>query len=101
MSQPIPISASDWNNLFNLAAAIALTALAIVMGAMIFFAVRYRQRKGQKFIPDFSFKKSRARDSVIFASISIIILVVWLRLLIVLRLMRVLSRLSRKVWLLM
>ncbi len=75
MSQPIPISASDWNNLFNLAAAIALTALAIVMGAMIFFAVRYRQRKDQKYTPDFTFKKSRARDSLIFASISIIILV--------------------------
>ena len=76
MSQPIPVSASDWNHLFDLAAAIALIALAIVMGAMIYFIVKYRERKGQtKFIPDFSLKKSRARDSVIFASISIIILV--------------------------
>jgi cytochrome c oxidase subunit II len=76
MSQPIPVSASDWNHLFELATTIALVAMAVVLGAMIFFMVRYRERKGQpKFIPDFSFKKSRARDSVIFASISIIILV--------------------------
>jgi|SRR5208283_538573 len=76
MSQPIPVSASDWNHLFDLAAGIALIAMAIVMGAMIYFIVRYREKKGQtKFVPDFSLKKSRARDSVIFASISIIILV--------------------------
>jgi cytochrome c oxidase subunit 2 len=76
MSQPIPVSASDWNHLFELATTIALVALAVVMVAMIYFIVRYRERKGQaKFIPDFSIRKSRARDSVIFASISIIILV--------------------------
>jgi cytochrome c oxidase subunit 2 len=76
MSQPIPVSASDWNHLFDLAAAIALVAMAVVIGAMIYFVVRYRERKDHaKFIPDFSLKKSRARDSVIFASISIIILV--------------------------
>lgn len=76
MSQPIPISASDWNHFFDLAATIALIALAIVIGAMIFFIVKYRERKGQpKFIPDFRLSKSRARENVIFASISIIILV--------------------------
>ena len=76
MSQPIPISASDWNHFFDLAATIALIAMAIVIGAMIFFIVKYRERKGQpKFIPDVHMNKSRARDSVIFASISIIILV--------------------------
>ena len=76
MSQPIPVSASDWNNFFDLAAIIALIALAIVVGAMIFFIAKYRERKGQlKFIPDFGLKKSRARENVIFASISIIILV--------------------------
>jgi len=75
MSQPIPASAANWNHFFDLAVTIALIALAIVIGAMIFFIVRYRQRKGQpEFVPDFSPKKSRARDSVIFASISIIIL---------------------------
>lgn len=75
MAQPIPPSAIDWNNLFNLAAVIALIALAVVIGTMLYYAVVYRERKGKKFVPDFSFKKSRARDSVIFASISIIILV--------------------------
>ncbi len=76
MSQPIPVSASDWNHFFDLAATTALIALAIVIGAMIFFIVKYRERKGQaKSIPDFSLKKSRPRESLIFASISIIILV--------------------------
>lgn len=76
MSQPIPVSASDWNHFFDLAASIALIALAIVIGAMIFFIVKYRVRKGQsKFIPDFGFKKSRPKESLLFASISIIILV--------------------------
>ena len=76
MSQPIPVTASDWNHFFDLATTIALIALAIVIGAMIFFIVKYRERKGQpKFIPDFRLSKSRARENVIFASISIIILV--------------------------
>ena len=76
MSQPIPVSASDWNHFFDLAATIALIALAIVIGAMIFFIVKYRERKGQpKFIPDLRLSKSRARENVIFASISIVILV--------------------------
>lgn len=75
MSQPIPTSAADWNRFFNLAVTISLVALAIVIGAMIYFVVKYRERKGQpKFVPDFSPKKSRARDSAVFALISIIIL---------------------------
>jgi cytochrome c oxidase subunit 2 len=76
MSQPIPVSASDWNHFFDLAATIALIALAIVIGAMIYFTVKYRARKGQtKFIPEFKLGKSRPREGFIFASISIIILV--------------------------
>jgi cytochrome c oxidase subunit 2 len=75
MSQPMPPSAVDWNNLFNLAAFIALAAVAIVMGTMIYLAIRYRQRKRVKFIPEINLGKSRARDAIIFASISIIILV--------------------------
>jgi cytochrome c oxidase subunit II len=75
VSQPIPVSASDWNHLFDLAAGIALVAMSIVIGAMIYFIIKYRERKDQpKFVPDFRLGKSRARDSVIFASISIIIL---------------------------
>ena len=75
MSQPLPPSAVDWNNLFNLAAFIAVAAVAIVMGALIFFAIKYREKKGQtKFIPEIDLSKGRAREAVIFAMISIIIL---------------------------
>ncbi len=75
MSQALPPSAVDWNNLFNLTAFIAIVAVAIVMGAMIFFAIKYREKKGQpKFIPEIGLSKSRAREAVIFAMISIIIL---------------------------
>ncbi len=74
MSQPIPPIASDWNNLFNLALYIALTALAIVVGAMIVFAIKYRERKGQqaKILPRIF--GGRARDALVFASISFILL---------------------------
>jgi cytochrome c oxidase subunit II len=75
MSQPLPPSTIDWNNLFNLAAFIAVAAVIIVMFAMIFFVVKYREKKGQpKFIPQIGLFKSRARETVIFASISIILL---------------------------
>ena len=75
MSQPLPPSTVDWNNLFNLAAYIAVIAVVIVMGAMIFFAVKYREKKGQpKFIPEIGLSRARAREAVIFASISIILL---------------------------
>ncbi len=75
MSQAIPQNAVDWNNFFNLAAAIALVALAVVVAAMIYFTFRYRERKGQApFIPEKHLSKTRARDAMIFAIISIIIL---------------------------
>lgn len=75
MLQPLPPSTVDWNNLFNLAAFIAIAAVAIVMGAMVFFAIKYREKKGQpKFIPQIDIPKNRSREAVIFAMISIIIL---------------------------
>lgn len=75
MPQPIPNSTADWNNLFNLAAIIAVIAVLIVMGAMVFFSIKYREKKGQsKFIPQIGLSRSRARETVIFASISIILL---------------------------
>ncbi len=75
MSQPMPPSTVDWNNLFNLAAYIAVAAVVVVMGAMVFFAIKYREKKGQpKFIPQVGLSKSRAREAVVFAAISIIIL---------------------------
>ena len=75
MSQPIPPSASDWNNLFNFTFYIAIVALAVVIGAMVYFAVKYREGKGQpKFVPQLGLSRSRARETVVFATISIIIL---------------------------
>ena len=75
MSQPIPPTTADWNNLFNLAAYIAVAAVAIVVGAMVYFAIKYRERKGQPtFIPEIGLSRSRAREAVVFAAISIILL---------------------------
>ena len=51
MPQPMPPSTADWNNLFNLAAYIAVVAVAVVLGTMVYFAIKYREKKGQtKFI---------------------------------------------------
>ena len=75
MSQPLPPLTVDWNHLFDLAAIIAVIAVVIVISAMIFFVVKYREKKGQpKFIPEIGLSKSRARETVIFAAISIILL---------------------------
>jgi cytochrome c oxidase subunit 2 len=75
MSQPMPPSATDWNNLFNLAGYIAITAVVVVAVAMVYFIVRYRWKKGQpEFIPQIGLSRSRARETVVFASISIVLL---------------------------
>ena len=75
MSQPMPSTAINWNNFFNLAAAVAIVALAIVIVTMVFFTIKYREKKGQpSFIPEKGLSKSRARDAIVFATISIIIL---------------------------
>ncbi len=75
MSQQLPSSAIDWNNFFNLASTIALIALSIVIGAMIYFTIQYRERKGQpKYVPEKRLSRTRAREAVIFATVSIIIL---------------------------
>jgi len=72
---PMPPSTADWNNLFNLAAYIALTAVAVAVGAMVYFAIKYREKKGQpKFIPQIGLSRGRPREAVIFAAISIILL---------------------------
>ena len=75
MSEPMPPSAIDWNNLFNVTVYVAIVALAIVIGAMIYFTIRYREKRGQaKFIAEAGLSRSRPRDAIIFASISIVIL---------------------------
>jgi heme/copper-type cytochrome/quinol oxidase subunit 2 len=53
----------------------ALIAVAITIGAMIIFTIRNREKNGKRrFIPQQGLHISRARDAVIFASISITIL---------------------------
>jgi cytochrome c oxidase subunit 2 len=75
MSQPLPISAIEWTHLFDLAAYIAVTAVVVVIGVMVFFVIKYRQKKGQpKFIPEIGLSRSRARETVIFIAISILLL---------------------------
>lgn len=75
MSQPIPPLAAAWNNFFNLAAYIAVTAVIIVMVAMVYFVIKHRQRKGQpNLLPQIDLPKGRAREAMIFASISVILL---------------------------
>ncbi len=75
MAQPIPPTAIDWNNFFNVAAYTALIAVAITIGAMIIFTIANRERHGKKrFTPQRGLHISRARDAVMFASISIAIL---------------------------
>ena len=75
MSEPIPSSAIDWNHFFNLASSIAIVALSIVMAAMIYFIIVYREKKGQgKFVPEKQLSRTRGRDAIFFAVISIIIL---------------------------
>ncbi len=75
MSKQLPPSAIDWNHFFNLAVVIALVALSVVMGAMIYFTLRNRERKGQKvYSPEKSLSRTRAREAVAFALTSIIIL---------------------------
>ncbi len=53
----------------------AVIAVIITIGAMVIFTLMYRERKGKPhFIPERGLHISRARDAVIFASISIAIL---------------------------
>jgi cytochrome c oxidase subunit 2 len=71
----MPPSGVDWNNLFSLFAYIGLTAAAMVIGAMFYFAVRYRYKKGKPEPPiEPVVGKSRVREAIIFAAISTILL---------------------------
>ncbi|HLN46440.1 MAG: cytochrome c oxidase subunit II [Chloroflexota bacterium] len=77
MSQPIPPTATDWYSFFNVVGYTAVAALIITMGAMIYFVVKYREKKGQApYQPERHLHRSRARDAIIFASISITLLTV-------------------------
>jgi cytochrome c oxidase subunit 2 len=71
----VPPTALDWKNFFNVAGYTAVIAVAVTIGFMIFFTIRYWERKGsRKFKPRKGLHISRARDAAIFAAISITIL---------------------------
>jgi cytochrome c oxidase subunit II len=75
MVTAIPPTSLDWNNFFNVAGYTAVTAVAITIGAMILFTIVNRHRDGRKrFVPRKGLHISRARDAMVFASISIVIL---------------------------
>jgi cytochrome c oxidase subunit II len=74
MSQPLPTppTAVDWNNFFSLTGAIGMIALAVVVGAMVYFVLSSRKIK----IPTSTVHvhASRVREFIIIASISAILL---------------------------
>jgi cytochrome c oxidase subunit 2 len=71
MSLPIPTSANDWYALFALFFYIGAVAASVVIGAMVYFSIKYRKRNGQPiFSPEASLSRSRAREAIVFASIS-------------------------------
>ena len=77
MSQPMPPSALEWNNIFNLAGYIAISAVALVMIVMVYYIVKNRERRGKpNFVPDKDLFISHPRHSIIFASISIGLLLI-------------------------
>lgn len=77
MSQPMPPTAMEWTNFFNVVGYIAVAAVTVTMVFMVYFTARYHHRGGK---PTFSIEKgmhkSRARDAAIFAAISITILTI-------------------------
>ena len=74
MSQPNPNppTAVDWNHFFSLAGAVGLIALAVVVGAMVYFVLSSRRIKVQP--PLVHVHVSRVREFIILASISAILL---------------------------
>lgn len=73
MSQanPTPPSAVDWNHFFALTGTIGLIAMAVVVGAMVYFVLSSRKIKVSSPSPQ---KISRVREFIIVASISAILL---------------------------
>ncbi len=75
MAVTLPPSAADWWNLFGFFLFIGVAAAAIVIGAMVYFAVRNRTAaKHGSSESTAALGRSRAREAVIFASISAILL---------------------------
>ncbi len=76
LSQPIPASAGEWTNLFILFFIIGFIAGATVIGYMTYLAAKNRLRKGKPESTVYwaGLGRSPARETVIFASISAILL---------------------------
>ena len=74
MVATLPPSAADWWSLFGLFLFIGIAAAAIVVGAMVYFALKNRAKKTITFESAAGLSRSRAREAVIFASISAILL---------------------------
>lgn len=72
LALPTPPTAVDWNRFFNLTGAVGLIALAIVVGAMVFFV--YSGTRIKKEPIRHAHGPSRVREFVIFSSISVILL---------------------------
>lgn len=73
--QPVPPSAVEWWSLFDVFLIIGIAAGAIVVGFMVYSVYRNRYKKGQPpIVVQPAQFRSRAREAVIFASISVILL---------------------------
>jgi len=75
MAAPLPPSAVDWWNLFSLFLYIGIIAGAVVVGFMVYFALKYRHKNTAKaFVITAALSRSRAREAIIFGSVSAILL---------------------------
>ncbi len=75
MSQVLPPSTIDWTNFFALTFIIGFAAGTIVVGIMTYLAISNRSRKGKpEAKPWASLGRSPAREAVVFAAISGILL---------------------------
>ncbi len=75
MAVPLPPSAADWWNLFTLFLLIGIAAGATVVGFMVYFALKNREKNVRGALESAAvLSRSRAREAVIFGFISAILL---------------------------
>lgn len=75
MSSPTPLTAESWLALFQIFLVIGVIAGGTVIGAMIYFTVRYRRREGDgEPVTTTPSNPSRMKETLVLASISVIIL---------------------------
>ena len=63
MSQPVPISAANWLNTFEIFFAIGLVAGGAVVGMMVYFIAKYRHIEGKKEIIPERMKRKRRQPT--------------------------------------